>query len=483
MTTKRIGGYAAVVALLASLLVSGPAQAGPGDERTTPWTVLIYGAADNNADGPILDFLAQIREEWDEDPGLEILLFLDRSEGFSDDAEILGEDFTGARLYRLRRGSAERLAGGEEFPEITLDAEWECDSADPENIRKFIAFGKRNFPAQRYGLMIYSHADGRMMCPDEQSGRDMGIAELTDVVGEEQSVDFLALELCNMGGIEIAYQWRPGNGGFYAETLLAIPNAGPPLDWHRAFRRIRSGGGDNLLDPKDMTAQAFGALVIEEGYAGRREMAAEIAKKAPERAGMVAFEAAALYDLGAAEEVKLSIDDLAVALVEHDLKDAFENIRGTSVGGCCMNYVMDQFLARPYVDLYDLCRRAAGAETLPVEVREKAARAAEAVDAFVLASFGMPGLEGFEAGKNGVFIVFPDGDSLNPRDPLSGSVWKDLGWYTPHEGDSESDPYGNWAWCAEGATEGNDEVENWFEMLDLWFDTTSPRGGYNYYSP
>ena len=70
----------------------------------------------------------------------------------------------------------------------------------------------------------------------------MGIAEVTDKIGVEERVDFLALELCNMGGAEIAYQWRPGNGRFEADVLLAIPNAGPPLDWHRAFSRIRSPG-------------------------------------------------------------------------------------------------------------------------------------------------------------------------------------------------------------------------------------------------
>src|SRR5688572_25235939 len=166
-----------------------------------PWTLMIYGAADNNADGPILHFLDTIRKALDDDPGMELVLFLDRSEGFSNDAKLLGEDFTGARLYRLHKDSAERLAGGEEFPEITLVSDYESDSADPENIRKFLAFGKRHFPAQNYGLMIYSHASGLDMCPDEESERSMGIAELTDVVTEAESVDFLALELCNMAGI------------------------------------------------------------------------------------------------------------------------------------------------------------------------------------------------------------------------------------------------------------------------------------------
>src|SRR5262249_38946119 len=150
------------------------------------WTLLVYGAADNNADGPILDFLGTIREALDDDPGIAMVLFIDRSTGYSDDAKALGENFSSTRLYQLHKNTAERLAGGAEFPEITLDEEYEADSADPRNLGKFIAWGKAHFPARRYGLLIYSHASGQTMCPDEQSKHDMGIAQVTDVVSERE---------------------------------------------------------------------------------------------------------------------------------------------------------------------------------------------------------------------------------------------------------------------------------------------------------
>jgi len=130
------------------------------DEPLRPWTILVYGGADNNADGPILEFLDQVRKAIDDDPGIELVLFIDRSEKFSDDATLLGEDFAGARLYRLRKDSAERLSGGAEFPELRLDDDVELDSADADNLQRFIAWGKARFPAQRTGLMIYSHANG-----------------------------------------------------------------------------------------------------------------------------------------------------------------------------------------------------------------------------------------------------------------------------------------------------------------------------------
>src|SRR5262245_58689996 len=117
----------------------------------------------------------------------------------------------------------------------------------------------------------------------------MSIPDLSRVPSEKESVDFLAPELCNMGGIEIAYEWRTTGGGekprFGADVLVAIPNAGPPLDWDRAFARIRSKGHTAsplqppFLDPASMTGADFGKLVMEEGKKGR-ELAAQ---RRPER--------------------------------------------------------------------------------------------------------------------------------------------------------------------------------------------------------
>jgi clostripain len=467
-------------ALFLALLSSMPASQAQAAER--PWTILVYGAADNNADGPILRFLDQVRKALDDDPGMELVLFLDRSEGYSDDATLLGEDFTGARIYHLRRDSAERLSGGEEFPEITLEEDVEVDSADPYNIDRFVAFGKAHFPARRTALLIYSHANGRTMCPDEESERDMGIPELTDVVRTKQSVDFLALELCTMGGIEIAYQWRPGNGGFAADVLLAIPNAGPPLDWDRAFARIRTKGHASealgpYLDPEKMTAADFGKLVVEEGERGRQE--------ASIRGDGGEHEAAACYDLGAAADVKRAVDALAVELARSDTRAAFLALRGPSdpmdsggdSGGdpaAAMNYER----GGPFVDLYDLCARAAACEALGEGARSAARAVGEAVDRFVVASFGMDAYEGFEPGKNGVFIVLP-GDDENGR---RGSRWRRFDWYTPRPLAGGREPYGRWAFLRDGATEGNGAVENWFELLDSWFDDAGAGpGGINGY--
>ena len=465
-----------MTSLLLCLGISFPSSFLPAslqEEPPHPWTILIYGAADNNADGHMLDFLNGIRAAVADDPGLQLVLFIDRHTGFSSDAATLGENFTDARLYLLHEKTAERLDGGAEFPEITLHSTYEADSSDPENLRKFIAFSKRRFPARSYGLVIYGHADGMTMCPDEQCHRQMGIAELTEKVTEEESVDFMALELCNMGGVEIAYQWRPGNGGFSTEILVAIPNAGPPLDWHRIFARIHgrghptAAGRTDCIDPVEMSARDFGLLAVEEGGRGRLQAAAEH----PEEA---ARESVGAYDLLAVEQVKQAVDDLARELAGGNTKDLFEELRGPGPRGTVMNYVRDRFGERPYVDLYDLLKRAAECDELDAEAREAARAAMEKTDDLVLASFGMSGYPGFEPGKNGVFIVFPDGDQTERRLFAADSrLWQRMDWYLPHGFKRDGASLGSWAWCRDGATAGNSIVENWFELLDSWFDDSS----------
>src|SRR5262249_51754050 len=118
-----------------------------------------------------------------------------------------------------------------------------------------------------------------------------------------------------------------------------------------------------------------------------------------------------------------------------------------------------------YVDLYDLCRRVAECDRLPGSVRSAAAGVMKSVEGFLIASFGMSGYKGFEAGKNGVFIVLPSGRP---------NCWKHFRWYTPARGDREI--YGNWSFLKDGATPGNGAVENWVELLESWFDVPDDKG-------
>jgi clostripain len=461
MKTHKMAFLVCLVAAGVVLLSAASAFTGAKPENTKrAWTILLYGAVDNSADDPFVEFTDQVRRAIDDDPGIELLLFIDRSDKHRKRATFLGDDFTSTRLYRIKKDSVERLSGGTNFPEITKDNDVNLNSADASTLQRFITWGKANYPAERYGLLIYSHADGRSMCPDARTDSVMGIAEPTEKISAKERVDFLALELCNMGGVEIGYQWRPGNGRFEADILVAIPNAGPPLDWDRAFSRIRSPGhaatGGSALDPARMTAVDFGKLVIEEGRLGRQ------AHEKP--GGMGSRESAGCYDLRKAGEVKKAVDALAVALAKSNTRAALLEIRNTTSPAPLISYSEDS----SFVDLYDLCRRIAGSDRFPEPVRSAATGVMKSLPGFMISSFGMSGYKQFEDGKNGVFIVLPSGRP---------NSWRYYRWYTPIRGDRNN--YGNWSFLKDGATPGNGVVENWFELLESWFNVAEEPSGIN----
>ena len=187
-----------------------------------------------------------------------------------------------------------------------------------------------------------------------------------------------------------------------------------------------------------MTARDFGSLVMEEGLRGR-ELAAQ---RRPES---VKHEAAGCYDLRKAEAVKKSIDALAVALAASpDAKEFFLEMRGPGPIG----------------------------DALSDGVRAAAREVMKQVDDFVIASFGMAAYSGFEPGKDGVFIVLPVSEP---------GRWKGFTWYTPGVHDEGGKDYGHWSFLADGATPANGKVENWFELLDSWFDVVDDAGGVNGY--
>ena len=49
--------------MVISALLALATLALPNQEPERPWTLMVYGAADNNADGPILEFLDGVTEQ------------------------------------------------------------------------------------------------------------------------------------------------------------------------------------------------------------------------------------------------------------------------------------------------------------------------------------------------------------------------------------------------------------------------------------
>ena len=73
--------------------------------------------------------------------------------------------------------------------------------------------------------------------------------------------------------------------------------------------------------------------------------------------------------------------------------------------------------------------------------------------------------------------MFPDGDAAGSGIPgLRSRVWRRYDWYVPFEHRTPEVVGGNWARCPRRRHPDDHAVENWFELLDRWFDTDENDG-------
>jgi clostripain len=457
-------------------------QASPVASAERAWTIAFYGAGDNSCEESLIPDLESLRASFVPGQGVEVVVLLDRSPKYDDSAGPFGEDFADTRLFELTPAGFERIDGGKNLPGITRDSKFEADMGDPTVLRGFLREVKTRFPAQHYALIVYSHGNGRSLCPDQTDGGDeLYPAEISAVLTAQESVDLIGLDVCSMGGIEVLYQWRATPQRFGANVIVGSASVSRPWPYTEIFSRLRApgdGAPPGAIDPRTTTPEALGQFClgrirdrIDASYAAR-----------PARAYAESW---ACYDLRATGRVKDQFDRLARLLATAPgAKDALEDLRGSFGGKLAFNYAFEEdeagFAQMPYFDLHELLTLVAADARFGADVREQAAAADAVVDEIVLDSSEMLPSIPFQPGRHGVYVVFPDGDRA-----LGGArLWSKMRWYGPAVQEERADLYGGLAWCRDGATEGNGVVENWFELCDAWFDDTSAgAGGLNGYRP
>jgi len=458
-----------------SALASAPLR-----QQPTPWTVMIYGGVDSTAESYILPQLEALKKASRTGLVGEVVLLMDRVKGASKDKKILGADFDDTQLFRLTKGRWERVAGGAEFPEITLSSTYEANTGDPRTLKKFIRFAKQEFPGKRYALLLFGHGESRSACPDTSSEcADSGefedplfTAEISEGLTQSEAVDVLWVDTCSFGGIENAYQFRPGPDRFHAQVMLTSASLSSPAPMARVLREcgIVRSRKEREVAP---SAAAFGKVALN-------AIADSLGERTPIKQ-RVERESWGCYDLSKTEVVKRAVDRLAVAIIEADGRKVIEDIRGWNEVPRTLNYRYKidpaRWVSSAHFDLYDLARRMRDDARLSQAIREAAGDVARNVDAMVLASVGKDDFMGFEPGKHGLYVVFPGGVA-----EIGGSpVWSFFRWYHPFDQRKLRAAFGNYDWCRDGATPGNGQVENWFELLDTWYDVNDESGGMNFY--
>ncbi len=470
------------------------------------WTIMFYMDGDNDLEVYLLGDITEMKNGYIDNLGLDIILIMDRIGGYSSDSSILGEDFTDTRMYRINNGYAARIAGGTQYPEITVSSNHEANMGDALTLKKFIDSCKIQYPADNYALILSNHGNGpskksgsfiniydktksRAICQDITDEDILYTAEITDILTSGESVDLLGFDACLMGSIEVAYQYRPGNGGFDSGVMVASPPVLIVDGWKydNIFERIKEGGGDNggadtivgglelYYAPSTMTALQLGGIIVEEQRDSTQSDATQ---------------SLACYNLSNVNSVKTAVDTLSVSvsLNTNNEKTYFENIRGSGTSPITMHYFYssdeDEWRFYPFFDLYDLCERTSNSSNFLSPIPENAAAVMTEVESFIVYSYAGSDYTGysgaFQNRKNGVHIFFPDGDRLYYENPDWYPHWAYQWWYNSIDTNIDYGTdflYGKLDWCIDDATPDNSIAENWFEMLDSWFDTSNDSSG------
>ena len=289
------------------------------------WTFLVYMAGDNNLSTAGSKDLGEMRSVGST-PEVNILVQFDNE----------GEH--GTNRYRV-------LSGGQ--PDL-VQALGETDSGDPKVLEEFIAWAAEKYPAERYGLVLWSHgsawepaeidkiarsvnarnynskeaadrsasamgkvifrsslerifelpsAGERAICVDDGSGHSLDTLELEKVLAKAketlgQEIDLLGMDACLMSNLEVAYQVRP-----YVKYLVASEESEPNDGWpyERVLRHL-------VNHPGLPTDEAAGHIVQD-------YIQSYIDRGSPEAVTQTAL------DLGRVDELTGPLDDLAKALM------------------------------------------------------------------------------------------------------------------------------------------------------------------------
>lgn len=343
------------------------------------WTVLVYMNAANDLQ-PASDLNVNQMESVAGNSKVRFVVQWKESK-----SAFASSTFDGVRRYLVKPDTDITQVKSELLQDNLVDnAGNALDMGKPETLLDFVKWGKANFPADRYVLVIWNHGNGWKRKPndwgtrgfsyDDQYGTRIDTWQIDQALAG-QHFDILAWDASLMQMLEVAYEARP-YGDYIVGSEESPPAEGYPYDdVFRAFRDTPNATTASL------TRGFVDAMVNNPPYATRKITQSVL------------------------DSSKLPAVASAVNILGHQLfnnKATMANVI-QSVRNSAQSYSPNS--TRVYRDLLDICRLIKAQASVPSSVKT----AATNVETAVLDALVYEGHNSQSANSRGVAIDFSEG--------------------------------------------------------------------------
>lgn len=357
-TATTVGnGTVSVNSASSSLSKGVPVTVTPRVTTQSKWTVLVYLNAANDLYSYSTLNVNQMEQVASNSDVRFVVQWKQSKSDFG------GSTFDGVRRYLVKPDNTSAIAS-EVVQNNLRDSNGNAlDMGSTDTLRDFIAWGKANYPADRYCIILWNHGNGwkrsiddqptRAFSYDDQYGTSIKSWE-TDAAFVGQHFDILAWDASLMQMMEVAYEVKDF-ADYVVGSEESPPGEGYP--YHLIFDNFR----DNPNAPTDVLASAFVQGMQEQAQPGQLYEFRNITQSVLESAKLDAVVSAisALAD-------EMSANNLLIAAQIQAIRNSAQSY---SPGP-----------SRVYRDLYDVCLRLEADGTIPGAIQLKAAAVRTAIN-------------------------------------------------------------------------------------------------------
>ncbi|GCL34680.1 hypothetical protein PA905_39060 [Planktothrix agardhii CCAP 1459/11A] len=230
-----------------SLSLNAPetASVNPGTSPSDQWTIMVYIAGDNNLAGAGLVDINEMESIGLPD-NVNVVVQYDGAPGF------VSSEWEGTRRGVIQQDSNISTVSSD------LNSLGELNMGDPQTLTDFVQWGKNNYAAQNYAVVVWDHGGGRsgVAWDDTSNSANLSVNELTTAIsnaGLGDSLKLVGLDACLMALTEQTYDLK-GLTDVFVGSQKTEPGDG--WDYAGWFRRLADGGGR-------LNAEQMGGAIVD----------------------------------------------------------------------------------------------------------------------------------------------------------------------------------------------------------------------------